>query len=128
MVTVAIPAGSRFDAGQAGYVRRMPKRTVLRRALPRLVTRIPGLKRVPVLKVLAVAELAQVARRHLQHLDAGQRRRLAELLRQGRKLSAAERQERRDLLAALEPRAFAGSAVKRLSPIPLPKWLTRARY
>ena len=106
----------------------MAKRTVLLKALPHVVTRIPGLKRVPVLKLLAVAELAQVARLHLKHLDAAQRRRLAELVRRGRKLSPAEREELRTLVALLEGRAFAGSAVQRLSPIPLPKWLTRARY
>jgi hypothetical protein len=43
-------------------------------------------------------------------------------------LSAAERDERRALVAALNARAFAGSAVQRLSPIPLPKRLTRGRY
>jgi hypothetical protein len=104
------------------------KRTVLIRALPHVVSRVPGLRRVPVLKLLAVAELAQVARLHLQHLDPAQRRRLAELARRGRRLSPAERDELRALVKALEARAFAGSAVKRLSPVPLPRWLTRARY
>jgi len=106
----------------------MAKRTLALKALPRVVARIPGLKRVPVLKLLAVAELAQVGRRHLQHLDTVQRRRLAELLRRGRRLSPAEREELRGLVRALDARAFAGSAAQRLSPIPLPKWLTRARY
>jgi len=106
----------------------MAKRTVVLKALPHVVSRVPGLKRVPVLKVLAVAELAAIARRHFQHLEPAQRRRLAELLRRGRRLSSAEREELRSLVAALEARAFAGSAAQRLSPIPLPKWLTRARY
>jgi hypothetical protein len=86
------------------------------------------LRGLPVLRILAVAELAVVARLHLRHLDSAQRRRLVELLRRGRRLSAAERAERRALVAALNARAFAGSAVQRLSPIPLPKRLTRARY
>jgi len=49
-------------------------------------------------------------------------------MRRRRKLSSAERDELRELVAALEGRAFAGSAIQRLSPIPLPKWLTRGRY
>ena len=93
-----------------------------------MVGRIPGLKRLPVFKLLAIGELALVARRHLQHLDAGQRRRLAELVRRGYGLSTAEREELRGLIAKLDARAFAGSAVERLSPVPLPKRLTGARY
>jgi hypothetical protein len=81
-----------------------------------------------VFKLLAVGELALVARRHLQHLDAAQRRRLTELVRHGRGLSKAEREELRGLIALLDARAFAGSAVERLSPVPLPKRLTGARY
>jgi hypothetical protein len=104
------------------------KRKILLKTLPHVVTRVPGLKRVPVLKLLAVAELAQVARLHLQHLDGAQRRRLAELVRRGRRMTPAEREELRGLVSLLEARAFAGSAVQRLSPVPLPKWLTRARY
>ena len=93
-----------------------------------MVTRVPGLKRLPVLKLLAVAELALVARRHLQHLDASERRRLAQLVRRGRQLSAAEREELRQLVLKLDARAFAGSAVERLSPLRLPRRLTGARY
>ena len=67
-------------------------RAVLSAGFPRAVARVPGLKRLPVLKLLAVAELALVARKHLQHLDATERPRLAELVRRGRGLSAAERE------------------------------------
>ena len=92
------------------------------------MARVPGLKRLPVLKLLAVAELALVARKHLQHLDATERRRLAELVRRGRGLSAAEREELRSLVLKLDVRAFAGSAVQRLSPVGLPRRLTGGRY
>ena len=106
----------------------MSVRTALRHGLPHAAARIPGLKRLPVLKLLAVGELALVARRHLQHLDADERRRLAELVRHRRALSPAERDELRSLVAKLDARAFAGSAVDRLSPVPLPRRLTGARY
>ena len=103
-------------------------RSVLTHGLPRAITRVPVLKHLPVVKLLAIGELALVARRHLQHLDATERRRLAQLVRRGRGLSVSEREELRGLVGKLDARAFAGSAVARLSPLPLPKRLTRARY
>jgi hypothetical protein len=103
-------------------------RVVLSHGLKHTVARIPGLKRLPVLKLVAVAELALVARQHLQHLDSAERRRLAQLVRRGRGLSAMERGEVRRLVAKLDTRAFAGSVVDRLSPVPVPRRLTGARY
>lgn len=108
--------------------RRNLGRSVLSRGLPHALSRVPGLKHLPVFKLLAIGELALVARRHLQHLDADQRRRLAQLVRRGRGMSPSEREELRALIAKLDARAFAGSAASRLSPLPLPKRLTRARY
>lgn len=103
-------------------------RRVLAHGLPRALARVPGVRHLPVFKLLAIAELALVGRRHLQHLDAVERHRLAQLARRGRALSAPERAELRALVAKLDARAFAGAAVQRLSPLPLPKRLTRARY
>jgi hypothetical protein len=103
-------------------------RAVLTAGLPRVVARVPGLKQLPILKLVAAAELALVARKHLQHLDAAERRRLAQLVRRGRQLSAAEREELRGLVGKLDARAFAGSTIQRLSPVRLPRRLTRARY
>jgi hypothetical protein len=102
-------------------------RTALRHALPRVAARIPGFRRLPVVNLLAVGELALVARRHLQDLDPGERRRLATLVRRGPRLSPAEREELRRLIGKLDLRGLAGSAVDRLSPIPLPRRLTGAR-
>jgi hypothetical protein len=106
----------------------MMGRALISSGLPQAVARIPGLKRLPVLKLLAVAELALVARKHLQHLDAAERGRLAQLVRRGRGLSAREREELRGLVSKLDARAFAGSAVERLSPVRLPRRLTGGRY
>jgi hypothetical protein len=103
-------------------------RAVLSTALPRAVARVPGLKRLPVLKLLAVAELALIARKHMQHLDHAERRRLAELVRHGRGMSTAEREELRGLVSKLDARAFAGSAMERISPVRLPRRLTGSRY
>jgi hypothetical protein len=91
------------------------------------VNRIPGLKRVPVLKLLAAAEIALLARDHLMRLNPQERRRLVELVRIGRgrrrNLSDVEQEELAALIARLEPRLLAGHAVEKLSPLPLPKRL-----
>lgn len=97
------------------------------RILARGAGRIPGLRRLPVFKLLALAEIALMARDHLQRLDREERRRLVELARKGRgrsrNLGAGEREELAALVAKVEPRRFAGLAVDRLSPVPLPKRL-----
>jgi len=87
-----------------------------------------GLRRVgvtiPAARVLLAGDIALLAGRHIARLDGPQRRRLLSLARQARarpsSLAAEEREELMGLLAILEPRLFVGSAVKRLSPVPLP--------
>jgi hypothetical protein len=80
-----------------------------------------------VLKLLAVGEVALLARSHLARLTPEERRRFVQLLREGRgrasNLSPAERDELQGLIAKTEPRLFAGLAVDRLSPVPLPRRL-----
>ena len=105
--------------------------TVLLRALPHLATRIPGVRRLPVVKLLAIGEIALLARSHISRLDADERRRLIELLREGRgnprRLDVAEREELQQLVAKTEPRLFAGLAADKLSPVPLPRRLVHGR-
>ena len=94
---------------------------VLSRALKRVA---PGL---PVARLLLAADVAVMAGKHLTRLDGAQRRRLFELLRQARgrpsSLGDEEREELATLVAILEPRMFLGSAIKQISPVPLPKRL-----
>ena len=97
-------------------------------AIATVSRRVPGLKRLPVLKLIAIAELGIVARKHLAHLTAAERRRLFALIRHPRNMSDAQKDELATLVAKLEPRAFAGSAVDRFSPVPLPRRLTKAKY
>src|SRR4051794_29699551 len=89
---------------------------------------VPGLRRLPILKLLALAEIAILAREHLYRLDPAERRRLMQIVQtsRGRKgnLTSAERRELADLLSKMEPRTFAGTAADRLSPVPLPKRFT----
>jgi hypothetical protein len=99
------------------------------RAIAAGATRVPGLRRLPLLKLLAIGEIALLARTHLARLDPAERRRLIELLRAGRgrasRLSADERDELQRLIAKTEPRLFAGLAADRLSPFPLPRRVVR---
>ncbi len=98
-------------------------------ALIQGASRIPGLKRLPVLKLLAIGEIALAARTHAMKLDAAERSRLVELVRTGRgrpsRLSEAERAELRELVAKAEPRLFAGTVADAISPLPLPRRLVR---
>jgi hypothetical protein len=78
-------------------------------------------KQLPIFRLLAVAQLALLARRHLRGLTRADRRRLVQLVRRGRSLTPAERTELRVIAGKFEPRAFALAAAGKLSPVPLPK-------
>jgi hypothetical protein len=82
------------------------------------------LRTMPLFRVLAIARTVMLARRHVRQLDAHDRRRLADLVRHGHSLSAAERDELRRILAKLEPRAFAAATANAFSPVRIPRWLT----
>jgi hypothetical protein len=78
-------------------------------------------------RVLLAADLGRVLLRHVGLLSPQERRRLARLAgrgiaRRGR-LGAGERRELRVLIAKLRLRMMLGTAVKRISPVPLPKRL-----
>jgi hypothetical protein len=85
------------------------------------------LRGLPILKLLAVAEVAILARNHVAKLNRDERRRLLELVRRGRRLSGPEREELAKLVAKMEPRLFAGLVADKLSPVPLPRRLVRGR-
>jgi hypothetical protein len=91
-------------------------------------TRIPGLKRLPIFKLLALAEIAVLTHAHVTRLTPDERRRLLRLVQtsRGRKgnLTEAERHELAELVHKMEPRMFAGAAADHLSPVPLPKRVT----
>jgi hypothetical protein len=101
------------------------------RAIGHGAARIPGLRRIPVFKLLAIAEIALLARTHATRLDRDERRRLVDLVRAARgrpsTLSEAEREELARLVAKTEPRRFVGLAADKLSPVPLPGRLVHGR-
>ena len=84
-------------------------------------------KLVPIARLLVVGELAVELRRHVAKLEPAERARLLALLRQARggrhALTQNERSELLGLVARMEPQAFIGMAVKRASPIPVPRRL-----
>jgi energy-coupling factor transporter ATP-binding protein EcfA2 len=92
---------------------------------------MPGLRRLPAAKVLALAEIALLAREHVTRLDPQERRRFLALVRRARgrtsKLSARERAELTALVAKVNPRLFVGLVADKLSPVPLPRRVVRGR-
>src|SRR4051794_19045399 len=95
------------------------------RATTRLLSHVPGLRRLPPFKLFAIAEVALLAGRDLSPPTPARRRPLVALLRdgrgRGRNLPDRERDELAALVAKVEPRRFAGAAADRLSPVRLPR-------
>jgi hypothetical protein len=104
---------------------------VVARSIDNAASHVPGLRRLPVLKLLAIAQVGILARDHLLRLSPGERRRLFALMRKARgrpnNLTATERAELGLLVIKLEPRLLAGQAFNHLSPVPVPQWVVRGR-
>jgi hypothetical protein len=83
-----------------------------------------SIRHLPLFKVIAVLQLALLARRHLGALTSADRRRAAQLIRRSRTLTPDERHELIDIASKLEPRAFAGAVAHKMSPVPLPRAVT----
>jgi hypothetical protein len=86
---------------------------------------------IPMAKLLTAAQLVMLARRHWLRLEPHERRRLFTLVRiaTGRRgrLTPAERFELARLIAKADPKLFAGLVVQKLSPVPFPKRMVRAK-
>lgn len=97
----------------------------------RVASHVPGLKRLPVLKLLMLGEVVLLAREHIERLTPAERRRLVVLVREGRgrkaNLGPRQRDELEALIAKADPRWFAANAADKLSPIPLPTKLLGGR-
>lgn len=92
---------------------------------------VPGLKRLPIAKLLVIGELALLAREHVGMLEPAERRRLFDLVRRTRgrrrNLSSGERDELARLVAKADPRLFVGVAADKFSPVPLPRRVVRGK-
>jgi hypothetical protein len=89
----------------------------------RTLAKAGALRKLPVARLLAVAELAMLAREHIVKLEPHERRRLRELVVHGHgrpsNLSERERSELAMLVAKMDPKLFARTALKKLNPIKL---------
>ena len=85
---------------------------------------VRALRRIPLARLLAAAEVLVVARQHYLKLAPDERRRFLTLIRRGRgrpsNLSKKERMELAALIAKAEPRLFAQLIVERLAGVKLP--------
>jgi hypothetical protein len=81
------------------------------------------LRLIPFYRVLALGQTVLRARRHWRGLEPNDRRRLRALVMRGRNMTPAERDEMRQILAKLEPRAFALATANAFSPVRMPRWL-----
>jgi len=85
---------------------------------------LPGLRRLPVMRLLLLGEVLLLARDHIEKLTPRERRRLIVLMRDARgrpaNLSGGQRDELERLIAKAEPGLFAAVAADKLSPIGLP--------
>ncbi len=93
------------------------------------MSRLPGVKRLPMMKLLAIGEIVLLAREHIEKLEPHERRRLVELVRRGRgrtrNLNKGERIELAALIDKADPRLFAGLVADKLSPVRLPRRFVR---
>lgn len=91
--------------------------------ITRTLGRAGALRRLPVARLVAVAEIVVLAREHFNKLEPHERRRLVELVRTSRgrptNLSAKERRELGLLLAKIEPRAFVQNAAAKVTGVPI---------
>src|SRR5437868_6637046 len=97
----------------------------------RAARHLPGLRRLPIAKLLVVGELLLLARDHVTSLDPAERRRFIQLMRAGRgrrrNLSAQEQDELAALIQKANPRLFVGMVADRFSPVPLPGRVVRGK-
>jgi hypothetical protein len=96
----------------------------LTKAIGRTAGRVPGLRRIPILRLIVLAEMAVLARAHIAKLEPAEWRRMVELIRIGRgrpgSLSPRQRRELSALVEKAEPRLFALEALGKLSPVSVP--------
>lgn len=116
-----------WNVNGASYTQTMVSGPVTR-TIGRAASHVPGIRKIPVVYLISVAEIGLLAHNHLMRLTPDERRRLIALVRAARgrpsKLDDGERDELAHLVAKLEPRLLAGQAVGKISPVWLPKRVT----
>lgn len=90
-------------------------------AAARAAERLPGLRRLPLAKLVLLGEVAVLAKAHFERLTPAERRRIVLLLRDARglprNLPDRQRRELEKLVAKVEPKVFASQAVDRFASL-----------
>jgi hypothetical protein len=98
--------------------------SLLSQTVGQVAGRVPGLRRLPLMRLLLLGEVVLLLKTHIERLTPAERRRLLVLLRDARgrpgRLSAIERSELERLIAKAEPMVLASAAAQKLSPFPFP--------
>jgi hypothetical protein len=85
------------------------------------MNKLPVVRRLPVARLIIIAEVAILAGEHFGRLRPDERRRVVTLLRRARlrpgNLTQRERAELGVLVAKAEPKLFAKSVAKKFSPL-----------
>ena len=86
-----------------------------------LLKGIPVVRKIPLARLVIIAEVAILAGQHLGRLTPAERRRLITLVRRGRgrpsRLTQRDREELSRLVAKVEPKLFAKNVARKFSPI-----------
>ena len=124
--------GSRAEAALAAAVLaegRLVSAALVTLGAARLAARVPGLRRLPMLEIVLAGQVTLLAREHFERLTPRERHRIFVLLKSchGRiaQLSEPDGAELSALITKIEPRLFAESALRTLSPLPLPNSTVR---
>ena len=90
----------------------------------RALQRVPGLRMLPVVRLIMAAEVLLIGKHHLDRITPDERATLIRLVSKGRgrpsKLSDAEQLELHAIVEKLEPRIFLAEAADKISPVGVP--------
>jgi hypothetical protein len=90
----------------------------------RAASRVPGLKMLPVVRLIMAAEVLLIGKHHLDRLSAEERGHLIGLVTKAKgrpkNLSAQDQAELSAIVEKLEPRLFLAEATDRISPVGVP--------
>ncbi len=90
----------------------------------RVAQRVPGLKMLPVVRLVMAAEVLLIGKHHLDRLSPAERGQLISLVAKARgrpkKLSGEEQAALNAIVQKLEPRLFLAEATDRISPVGVP--------
>lgn len=93
-------------------------------AAERVTKRVPGLRMVPVVRLIMAAEVLLIGKHHLDELTPAERGQMIRLLGKAKgrpkNLSEAEQLELTEIVRKLEPRLFLAEATDKVSPVGVP--------